>query len=218
MSHALSAFFFVVAALFPIVNPIGMAPIFLSMTAGASPAARRLLAQRIALGGLALLAVSLFVGTYVLAFFGLTLPAVQIGGGLLVSATGWRLLQRSDDPRDRGNPTLASDSVMLRRAFFPLTMPLTVGPGSIAVAITLGSSAPRSGGLASQALGAFAGLLAIAGSIYLCFRYADRLLRIVGDAGTDVIIRLSAFILLCLGIQILWRGLSTLLAATPLAA
>jgi multiple antibiotic resistance protein len=216
MSNALSAFFFVVAALFPIVNPIGMAPIFLSMTAGASPEARRLLAQRIALGGLALLVVSLFVGTYVLAFFGLTLPAVQIGGGLLVSATGWRLLQGSDDPRDRGNPTLASDSVILRRSFFPLTMPLTVGPGSIAIAITLGSSAPT-GSVIAQGLGALAGLLAIAGSIYLSFRYADRLLRIVGEAGTDVIIRLSAFILLCLGVQILWRGLSTLLA-TPAVA
>jgi multiple antibiotic resistance protein len=217
MSHALAAFFFVVAALFPIVNPIGMAPIFLSMTAGASPEARRLLSGRIALGGLALLVVSMFVGTYVLAFFGLTLPAVQIGGGLLVSATGWRLLQGSDERSDRGNPTLASDSVILRRAFFPLTMPLTVGPGSIAVAITLGSSAPPGGGLISQAAGALAGLLAIAGSIYLCFRYADRLLRIVGEVGTDVIIRLSAFILLCLGIQILWRGLSALLAGTRLA-
>jgi multiple antibiotic resistance protein len=217
MSNALSAFFFVVAALFPIVNPIGMAPIFLSMTAGASPEARRLLARRIALGGLALLIVSLFVGTYVLAFFGLTLPAVQIGGGLLVSATGWRLLQGSDDPRDRGNPTLASDSVILRRSFFPLTMPLTVGPGSIAIAITLGSSAPPTGSVIAQGLGALAGLLAIAGSIYLSFRYADRLLRVVGEAGTDVIIRLSAFILLCLGVQILWRGVSTLLAAPAVA-
>lgn len=217
MSHALSAFFFVVAGLFPIVNPIGMAPIFLSMSAGASPAARQLLARRIALGGLALLVVSLFVGTYVLAFLGLTLPAVQIGGGLLVSATGWRLLQGSDDRSDRGNPTPASDGVILRRAFFPLTLPLTVGPGSIAVAITLGSRAPSSGGFVAEEVGALGGLLAIAASIYLSFRYADRLLRAIGDAGTDVIIRLSAFILLCLGIQILWRGLSSLLAAVPLA-
>ena len=160
----------------------------------------------------------MFVGTYVLAFFGLTLPAVQIGGGLLVSATGWRLLQGSDESRERGNPELASDSAILRRSFFPLTMPLTVGPGSIAVAITLGSSAPHTVGLIAQAVGALAGLLAIAGSIYLCFRYADRLLRIVGETGTDVIIRLSAFILLCLGIQILWRGVSALLAGTPLAS
>ncbi|MGH9176035.1 MAG: MarC family protein, partial [Vicinamibacterales bacterium] len=86
-----------VAALFPIVNPVGNAPIFLTLTRGATPDTRLVLARRIAINGFILLVVSMLVGSYILAFFGISLPAVQIAGGLVLSATGWSLLTRSHD-------------------------------------------------------------------------------------------------------------------------
>ena len=129
-------------ALFPIVNPLGMAPIFLRLTAGSSAETRAKLAWLIAFYGFALMVVSLFVGSHILAFFGLTVPAVQIAGGLVVMAAGWRLLSRGDDTGGAGSASRAlGDEAMLRHAFFPLTMPLTVGPGTISVAITLGNKA-----------------------------------------------------------------------------
>ena len=100
----------VVAALLPIVNPLGAAPIFLSMTAGGSRAAREILAQRIAVNGLLLLVASLFMGSHVLDFFGISLPVVQVGGGLVLVATGWRLLDQSDPPAARGRRARSSPS------------------------------------------------------------------------------------------------------------
>src|SRR5271170_76228 len=87
----------VVGALFPIVNPIGDTPIFLSLTRGLSEHGRALLARMIALNGLILILGSIFIGTHILAFFGISLPVVQVGGGLVVLSTGWNLLRRPDD-------------------------------------------------------------------------------------------------------------------------
>jgi multiple antibiotic resistance protein len=100
-------------------------------------------------------------------------------------------------------------------AFYPLTLPLTVGPGSIAVAITLGSQRPNAAGPAEFVLVAAAailGLVAISATIYVCFRYAQRIATVLGETGINVMVRLSAFILLCIGIQIVWSGWSELAA------
>ena len=87
----------IVGTLFPIVNPIGNTPIFLSLTRGLSGQARKTLARMIALNGLYLILASIFIGTHILTFFGISLPVVQVGGGLLVISTGWTLLRRPDD-------------------------------------------------------------------------------------------------------------------------
>jgi multiple antibiotic resistance protein len=207
--HFVDAFLFVAVALFPIVNPLGMAPIFLSYTAGIDERTCTRLARRVAYNSFLLATVSLLVGSHVLKFFGLSLPAVQIGGGIVVATTGWRLLHRGeDDPARRpARPTVES---AMASAFYPLTMPLTVGPGSIAIMIAIGSNAPEA--LASkgfpllQAAGGLAGVGAVSLAIYLSYRYADPILRRLGDNGINVLLRLSAFILLCLGVQILLNG------------
>src|SRR5262249_35750951 len=135
-------FLFAALALFPIVNPLGMAPIFLSFTSGIDERSRCRLARLVAYNSFLLAAASLLIGSYVLRFLGLSLPAVQIGGGLLVAATGWRLLGSGDNPAERDGGPPSAESVMAG-AFYPLTMPLTVGPGSIAIMITIGSNAPH---------------------------------------------------------------------------
>jgi multiple antibiotic resistance protein len=211
MDDAANAFLLVYAGLFPIVNPVGCAPIFLALTSGHSEEARRKIAGRVALNGFVLLLGSLFVGAHVLVFFGITLPVVRIGGGLAVASFGWRLLRDGVEPAQHSGAVADAGSV---DAFYPLTMPLTVGPGSISVAIALGAQRPQEErALADVALlgaAAIAGLAAMAVTIFVCYRFAGRVVPLLGANGINVLVRLSAFILLCIGIQIIWSGYSAL--------
>ncbi len=217
MPHTLSDLtkytFLLVGALFPIVNPIGNTPIFLSLTQGLSSQGRRTLARMIAVNGLVLILVSVFIGTYILAFFGISLPVVQVGGGLVVISTGWALLRRPDDGESGGKESReCNEANYSRQAFYPLTLPLTVGPGSISVAIAVGANRPE--GAESRwplIAGMLLGCILIAVSIYLSYRFAEGLARTLGESSMNVIIRLSSFILVCIGVQILWNGLSALL-------
>jgi multiple antibiotic resistance protein len=201
-----------VSALFPIVNPIGGSPVFLLLTQDYSRESRKLLARRVAMNSFILLIVSMAVGTHILSFFGISLPVVQVGGGLIVVSTGWAMLTRSDQV-DRGqvHQTVSTQDV-LKNAFYPLTLPLTVGPGSISIAITLGANEPRHLGANVLALiSAAIGAALIALTIYLCYGYADRLAAAIGQSGMNVVLRLSSFLLVCIGVQIFWNGLRALL-------
>jgi len=201
-----------VSALFPIVNPIGGSPVFLLLTQEYSTESRKLLARRVAMNSFILLIVSVVVGTHILSFFGISLPVVQVGGGLIVVSTGWAMLTRSDQV-DRGQTHQAvTQQGILKNAFYPLTLPLTVGPGSISIAITLGANEPRHlGGNILAIVAAAIGAALIAVTIYVCYGYADRLAAAVGPNGMNVILRLSSFLLVCVGVQIFWNGLSVLI-------
>jgi multiple antibiotic resistance protein len=202
----------VVGALFPIVNPVGNTPIFLSLTHGLSGHGRAVLARMIALNGLILILTSIFTGTHILAFFGISLPVVQVGGGLVVISTGWALLRQSADGDGKDGQRECNESDYSRQAFYPLTLPLTVGPGSISVAIAVGANlAEGSEWRWSLIAGMLLGSALISLSIYLSYRFAERIERTLGDSAMNVIIRLSSFILVCIGVQILWNGLSSLI-------
>lgn len=209
------SFLFVFAALLPILNPAATAPIFLGLTEGASPRTRAMLARKIARNMFALMVGSMVVGSHVLAFFGISLPIVRVGGGLILAATAWRLLtatHAAEDSRTELAEAFTPDMAR-RQAFYPLTFPISCGPGSIAAAITVGVSLSNDRvGLALAAIGGgVVALLVIALLMYLAFRYAEHLLRPLGEAGAIIFLRLSAFILLCLGVQIVWDGVSELL-------
>lgn len=214
MSDLVKYTLLVVAALFPIVNPIGNTPIFLSMTQGLSSQGRAILARMIAINGLILILTSIFIGTHILSFFGLSIPVVQVGGGLVVISTGWALLRQPGDGEERAGNSRKEchEQDYERQAFYPLTLPLTVGPGTISVAITVGADHPQ-WPVANLALtgGMLLGSTLIAASIYLSYRFADRIGRTLGESAMNVVIRLSSFILVCIGVQILWNGLSSLL-------
>jgi multiple antibiotic resistance protein len=202
------------ATLLPIVNPMAGASVFLAKTADLSEDDRQRTAFRVARYGFALLLASALIGAYVLDFFGLSIPVVQVAGGLVVSALGWSLLSQ-DEVVDRAAreaaATLTPDAVE-SRAFYPLTMPLTVGPGSISVAITLGANPPS--GARALAITLFAhvlGLAIVAIAIYVTYAKADVVLRKLGRTGAVIVTRLSAFILLCVGVQIVWNGVRSLL-------
>jgi multiple antibiotic resistance protein len=213
MNEFVGTFLLTFAALFPIVNPIANAPIFLALTQFNTEQERNALAWRIAVNSFFLLLGSLFMGSHVLEFFGVSLPILRIGGGLVVCAFGWKLLntgiQPDSDPHTPGAPAHTPDS------FYPLTMPLTVGPGSMSVAITLGSQRPMAGFSGLLVLGgaAIAGIAAICLTVFLSYRFAEQTVAKLGATGTNVFIRLSAFILFCIGLQIAWNGWLGLAAA-----
>lgn len=206
----------ILSALFPIVNPLGGSPIFLTLTRDYLPADRRALSRRVAVNSFFLLVCSCLIGTHILTFFGISLPVVQVGGGLIVISTGWAMLNRQDEDTTPDGQTRkrVTPRDEFKTAFYPLTLPLTVGPGSISVAITLGANIPRHHGWnVLGLLEILVGCIIVAVSIYLCYGFSDRLARVLGATAMSVIMRLSSFLLVCIGVQILWNGAKALLEA-----
>jgi multiple antibiotic resistance protein len=216
---AARSFLFVLVTMLPILNPAATAPIFLSMTEGASPATRTLLARRIARNMFWLMTGSMLIGSYVLDFFGISLPIVRVGGGLILASVAWRLLGATPampDSRAALAEAFTPDHAH-RQAFYPLTFPISCGPASISVAITVGVALHDVKLVISLARmgGALMALAVIGVLLYLAFRYGEHFLRLIGEAGTAVFLRLTAFILLCLGVQIVWDGVRELLLEIP---
>jgi multiple antibiotic resistance protein len=201
--------------LFPVVNPIGDAPIFLSLTRQYPQEARKILARKIAAYGFVLLAVSTLFGSEILAFFGISLGVVQIAGGLVVATTGWSLLNRPDTSAAQEAPGTLEDAES--HAFYPLTLPITVGPGCISIAITIGAHIRHLAGPGFEhgyplrLVASLVGMFLLCVLVLLCYRYADRLTRVLGKSGTNILTRLSAFILLAIGVEIIWHGLTSTL-------
>jgi multiple antibiotic resistance protein len=207
-----NAFLLVYAALFPIVNPLGSAPLFLAFTDQYTNVERARISRQIAINSFLLLLGSLLIGSHVLGLFGVSLPIVRVAGGLVVTAFGWKLLN-SAAPPDHNHDTQSAAAHDDPDTFYPLTMPLTVGPGSISVAITIGSQRASTADwqqFTLESAGAVASLVAMSLTVYLCYRFAPRLVSALGRGGMNVVVRLSAFILLCIGIQILWNGIRDL--------
>jgi multiple antibiotic resistance protein len=204
---AIGAFLLAFPALFSIVNPIGGALIFDSVTSDRTREDKRKLAFQIAGYAMAVLLASLWLGGYVLNFFGVSLSALRIAGGLVVAVRAWSLLMQPEVHEERkahqAEPAQNADDI----AFFPLTMPLTTGPGTIAVAIALSSQRPATG---FGTLGFFGGMslaaVAIAVLIWLCYRWSDAVVTLLGQSGARVMSRLVAFLLLCVGVQIIVTG------------
>jgi len=207
----------VFGALFPIVNPLGGTPIFLSLTRENTSAERARLSRRVGWNSFVLLVGSLLVGTHILSFFGISLPVVQVGGGLIVISTGWTMLNwKVDEESNEAMRQRARQHDIMQQAFYPLTLPLTVGPGSISVAITLGANLPRhTGANVTAILASVAGALVTALTVWLCYGFSERLAKLIGETGMGVIMRLSSFLLVCIGVQIVWNGVSALVKTMP---
>ncbi len=188
-------------ALFSIVNPIGGAFVFQAMTGGSDGETRARLARSVALYSLAVLLVSLWAGSFVLSFFGVSLAALRCAGGSVIALNAWRLLNAPDREAVETNKASAD------MAFFPLTMPLTAGPGTISVAVALSSKHPRAlAGLGWYFGGMSLAALAVAGTIWLGYGNAHLITRLFGEHGARTFGRLMAFLLLCIGVQVLITG------------
>ncbi|MGA3246622.1 MAG: MarC family protein [Paraburkholderia sp.] len=203
----------IVAALFPIINPPAAAFIILSMVPHASPAERADLARRIAINSFVILLASLSIGAYLLSFLGISIAVLRVAGGFIIAMAGWNLLQSSGDESGEAQPDAVTggDPTLRIKAFYPFTLPVTVGPGAISVAIALGTGSPREGLQPVHFIGVGIALGLLCVSIYLCVRFAGHIERLLGPSGTQVAMRLFAFAIFCIGVQILWLGLSDLL-------
>ncbi len=213
ITAVIEATILVVAALFPIVNPLGSAAIFVNLVGPVASTTQRLLAQKISIYSFFLLIGSLLWGVHVLTFFGIDIYAVQIGGGLVVAATGWSLLNQDTG---QAKTAASADDQILENAFYPFTLPITVGPGSISVAITLGAHLPpelHEHSLFSPRvlIAALCGVTLICVIIYVCYLYARKAEQLLGRSGTSMVMRLSSFILLCIGVQIISSGIKAYL-------
>lgn len=209
---ALSAFLLAFPALFSIVNPVAGAFIFREATAGKSSQERARLARRVAFYSLLVLLGALWTGAYILSFFGISLAALRIAGGLILALFAWDLLSapeaREARKQEQAAPAVEAEDV----AFFPLTLPFTTGPGTISVAIALSSGHPPEGqGLWLFYIGVSVAAAVLALIIWIAYHSAERLSLLLGVNGGRVVTRLSAFLLLCIGVQILITGVTDVL-------
>jgi multiple antibiotic resistance protein len=210
--------------LISIINPVGVAFVFLDRTASLSDEERRALAKHVAINAFFVLLVAFFVGTPILHFFGISLEALRIGGGLAVAVAGWQMLNAPEagpraptDPELRAattGPGSASGSGS-DKAFFPLTIPLTTGPGSIATAIALNANrTPKLSAWVTSSIASVVISALVMVVIYYVYSRAARLSQYLGVDGTRVAMRISSFLLLCIGVQIILTGLTGFL--TPI--
>jgi multiple antibiotic resistance protein len=218
IASLISDILFGFTGLISIINPIGIAFVFLDRTASLTEEERRLLAKRVAMNAFFVLLVAFFVGTPILHFFGISMEALRIGGGLAVAVSGWQMLNAPEAaPPQASDPALKPvyPESASGKAFFPLTVPLTTGPGSIATAIAL--NANRTHKLSAWVLSSIASVVISAlvmVVIYYVYSRAARLSQYLGVEGTRVAMRVSSFLLLCIGVQIILTGLDGFL--TPL--
>ena len=172
------------------------------------------MARKIAFYSFVTLVVSMLIGAYVLKVFGISMPVLRVAGGIVIALSAWSMLT-ADDEGEKQKAALedASGREAEHMAFYPLTMPVTTGPGTISVAIALGTGSARRPVL--FAIEAFATAALICLLIYWFYAGSSRLAKAVGPTGTSIIARLSAFLLFCIGIQVLWTGLAELLTTLP---
>ena len=204
-------------ALFHVVNPIGSGILFLNLTPAADNRSRRKLSWKIALNSFFLMLVVLLAGIYILKLFGITIPIVQICGGALIMTMGWRSLNRDDSSNESDQKSYIKTHVESSafatyndKVFYPFTFPFTVGPGSIAVILTISAESITnvSGSDISQYLGATISLLLVAVTIFICYSSANYLMARISESVRRVIMKIMSFILLCIGGQILFGGLT----------
>lgn len=201
------------SALFPVINPLGSSLVFLGMVGDAPAKVFRSLAGKIAINtALFLLAMDL-AGAAVLKLFGISLPVVQLAGGLVLAAMGWRLLNDDDATKPSGPAPQAADPDELQmKVFYPFTFPVTAGPGVLVVMLTLSAHASKGTFLEMVVaqMGVLTGMALMCVAVFVAYAYAPRITARISPATAHGVLRVIAFVLLCIGVQIAWNGLSAL--------
>ena len=209
--EAAGLFLLALPALISIVNPLGGAFVFLASTRWLGRDQRELLARWVAIHSFALLTVSISAGAWVLTFFGITVPVLRVAGGIVIALAAWGMLNAKEDEKPSVDISSVDPATASRLAFYPLTMPVTVGPGSISVAVALGTSRePGVEHLVPFLIGSLLTTVLICLTIYVAYRFSDRVSEVVGPTGTTIAMRLTSFLLFCIGLQVLWNGVAEL--------
>jgi multiple antibiotic resistance protein len=204
------------SALLPLINPLGSALMLLDIVGGAPSSVFRDLARGIAIRTTLFLLVVELIGTGLLEFFGISLPVVQVAGGLVLASIGWSLLnqkatQSNPDTEEIEEAGLKS---LREKVFYPLTFPVTVGPGCIVVMLTLSAHASATKSVLDDVMahvGISLAVVALSLSVFVSYRYAPKITKRISAQTVHGILRIVAFVLLCIGVQITWNGVETLL-------
>jgi multiple antibiotic resistance protein len=233
------AFLIAFSVLLPLINPLGSALVFLGLVGDAPPKVLRSLARRIAVNNIVFLVVFELAGATILNFFGISLPIVQLSGGMVVAAMGWGVLNersagagsrnKEEETGQSGEPGQSHEpgasqvpgtnrppdtSHLEESVFYPFTFPITSGPGTLVGLLTI--TAHISDKVLSRNIlghvGVFLAIVALSILCYFCYAYAPKITKWIPPSTAHGILRVIAFILLCIGIQIAWNGLSTLIA------
>lgn len=219
MTQVVTFFGLAFTALLPLINPLGSALIFFGIVGPAPLRVYRTLARRIAIITTLFLIAVEALGTALLKLFGISLPVMQVSGGLVIAAMGWRLLNAEEPEPKEGAALDAPDLTVLEsKAFYPLTFPLTAGPGCIVVMVTLSAHASVEGlvpDLAAHA-GIFLAVIVLSAGVYMAYGYAPLITARIRPQTAHGILRVVAFVLMCIGVQITWNGVEVL-ARTLLA-
>ncbi|MDR0794411.1 MAG: NAAT family transporter [Chitinophagaceae bacterium] len=201
-------------ALFHVVNPIGSGVLFLNFTPNAGNALRKKIARKVSAHSFIILVVTLLLGIYILKLFGITIPIVQICGGMLIVSMGWKSLSQDDSINASDSKKMVTfnerEETYMSQTFYPYTFPFTVGPGSIAVTLTI-SAESFTGSTSNDMLqltGAIVALILMSITIYVCYSYTDYLMRRIPEQVRRVIMKILSFILLCIGGQIVMNGIT----------
>ncbi len=203
------------SALLPLVNPLGDALVFLGLVGVVPPAVYRALARKVAISTTLFLLTIELIGTAMLKFFGISLPVMQVSGGLVLAVMGWNLLSQNE-PETKEVPTRVDSPVLgslERKIFYPFTVPITAGPGCIVVIVTLSAHASVKGALSdiSAHVGIALAVMVLSVAVYFSYGYAPRITTHVSPETTRGILRVIAFVLLCIGVQITWNGVEAML-------
>jgi multiple antibiotic resistance protein len=215
-----SAFFLAFSALFPLINPVGSALVFLGLVGNAPAAVYRSLARRIAIANIVFLGIIELLGSAILNFFGISLPIVQLAGGTVIAAIGWGVLNQNDSSAsvrskaaETGSYGASEFDDLRQKIFYPFTFPITSGPGTLVGLLTL--SAHVSGRTVTAHvlghIGIFLAVVVLSVTVYFCYAYAPKITSKISPSTAHGILRVIAFILLCIGVQIAWNGLAALL-------
>ena len=199
-------------ALFPVANPVGTGFIINGFLSGLDRSERRSIVRRIAVNYLLIGIGSLAIGHFVLSLFGLSLPIVQLGGGLLICKTALQWLGDSDASTGSA-PDKSVDPISVRnlesRVFYPITFPISIGPGSISVIFTLMASVNIKDGQGkiniNYAVIAFV-IFLMCLILYVILSQGQKITKKVGVTGTMIINKMVAFFTFCVGIQIIAEG------------
>jgi multiple antibiotic resistance protein len=206
-SKILGEFLIGYSTLISIINPFGLAFVFNDITRSLAPVERAALALRISIYSFCTLVVTAILGNYILAFFGITLAALKIAGGIAVALAGWGLLNKPDaEPSEDQPPSEVQRASIEAMAYYPLTMPLTTGPGSMAAAIALVANRSYDGDLLTLFIGILVVAVCVAFTVYVCYRWSGWFSAHIGVVATRIFARIAAFLLLCVGVQIIITG------------
>jgi multiple antibiotic resistance protein len=202
VTHLWAIFLGTVAGLLPIINPLAAAPTFLAITEGDSVARRREQARKGCCFMVAILVSSLVGGTFIMNFFGISIPGLRIAGGILMTGIGLAMLTTQKHAARPDDEEREAARKKVDISFSPLAMPMLSGPGSIAVTLGFTSLATSW----TDYLAIIAGIVCVALVTYVVLRLSGRIVGLIGPVGVNAMTRIMGFLIMCIGVQFVVNG------------